>query len=297
MIDTSTVHEMRAPAWLIRVLNDTPAARRVHRLWQWMVVSLSCLSGCANWGQVADNATQPLRAAGNLLGRAGDRFGDVFEWHSTQHRNPRNLPAHQGQMAELARQSAPLQSPPSAAATTQAGAFSLPISQPTATQAIHNTPSAAEKPPESLSVPSAPPAVEILPAPSAELQSISHSRSPALPVQGTAAIASSTMNSWCRVRIRNVSQQSVSKVAVTVNSPESVPLVSKEGDAVSAPVTGKMEFAPVAQVGSQEEVILVIGVGTNQQPSHRLRVQVRDGMGGSNQDVQARWQVSIEAIE
>lgn len=82
-----------------------------------------------------------------------------------------------------------------------------------------------------------------------------------------------------------------------MNSPENVMLVSKDGDNVSAPVTGKMEFAPVAQVGPSEEVILVIGVGAVEQRGNRLRVQVRDGLGGSNQDVQARWQVAIEAVE
>lgn len=86
-------------------------------------------------------------------------------------------------------------------------------------------------------------------------------------------------------------------MAVTVNSPENAKLVSKDGDNVSEAVTGKMEFAPVAQVGPREEVILVIGVGAAEQHGNRLRVQVRDGLGGSNQEVQARWQVAIEAIE
>ena len=86
-------------------------------------------------------------------------------------------------------------------------------------------------------------------------------------------------------------------MAVTVNSPENAKLVSKDGDSVSAAVSGKMEFAPVAQVGPSEEVILVIGVGAAEQRGNRLRVQVRDGLGGSNQDVQARWQVVIEAME
>lgn len=86
-------------------------------------------------------------------------------------------------------------------------------------------------------------------------------------------------------------------MAVTVNSPENAKLVSKDRDSVSDAVAGKMEFAPVAQVGPSEEVILVIGVAATEQRGNRLRVQVRDGLGGSNQDVQARWQVTIEAIE
>ncbi len=297
MTTFSPVTEVRGPSWLLEILDESSAARRVHRWWQWVVLSLGCVSGCASWGQVADNVTQPLRSTGNLLARAGDQVGDLFESNPNRQRNPANLPANQGLTPGLASHAAPPQKLPTTSATAQAGAISLPISKPTATQAIHNTPAPNGKPPESLSVPPAPPAVELLPAPPTDLQSISHSR----PVDAKGALASSVTNSeitnWCRIRIRNIGQQPAPQVAVTVNAPENVKLVSKEGGSVSDSVSGKMAFAPVAEVGSNEEVILVIGVGTAEQRGNRLRVQVRDGLGGSNQDVQARWQVTIEAIE
>ena len=288
--------ELRGPSWLLDLLDESPEARRVHRWWQWAVLSLGCVSGCASWEQVAHNTTQPLRATGNLLARTSDRVGDLFEPHSTRHRNPANLPAHQGLSPASANQIASLQKAPIASPTTQAGANLPTVSRPAATQAIHKTPAANERQREFLSVPSAPPAVELLPAPPAELQQISNSR-PVPTTPATSAAANAGISTWCRVRIRNISQQAVPQVAVTVNSPENAKLVSKDGDNVSAAVTGKMEFAPVAQVGPSEEVILVIGLGTTEQRGNRLRVQVRDGLGGSNQDVQARWQVTIEAIE
>ena len=58
-----------------------------------------------------------------------------------------------------------------------------------------------------------------------------------------------------------------------------------------------MEFAPVAQVSANEEVILLIGVATTDERANRLRVQVRDAQGGTNQELQARWQIAIEAAE
>ena len=297
MTSLSPMSGIRGPSWLLEIMDESAAARRVHRWWQWAVLSLGCVSGCASWEQIASNTPQPLRATGNLLARTGDRVGDLFELHSTRHRNPENLPAHQTHARELSSQAAPLASGPLTSATSQAGAISLPVSKPTATQAIHNTPAAAEKPRESLSVPAAPPAVELLPAPPADVRPIAHSRPVAAKGPATPSATSSGSTTWCRVRIRNVSQQPVSQVAVTVNSPENAKLVSKDGDSVSAPSSGKMEFAPVAQVGSQEEVILVIGVEATEQRSNRLRVQVRDGLGGSNHDVQARWHVAIEALE
>lgn len=305
MTMNSPPSELRCPSWLLDVLDDSSAARRVHRWWQWAVLSLGCVSGCASWGEVAHNTTQPLRATGNLLARTGDRVGDLFESHSTRHRNPENLPAHQGLTAGSASQTASLQKAPKPSTTAQAGATLPTVSQPAAMQAIHNTPAANERPRESLSVPTAPPAtelqpappaVELLPAPPSGVQTISNSR-PAPVTSATSAAANAGISTWCRVRIRNISQQAVPQVTVTLNSPENVNLVSKDGDNVSAPVAGKMEFAPVAQVGPREEVILVIGLGATEQRGNRLRVQVRDGLGGSNQEVQSRWQVAIEAIE
>lgn len=294
--------ELRGPSWLLDVLEDSPAARRVHGWWQWAVLSLGCVSGCASWDQVVDNTAQPLRATGNFLARTGDRVGDLFESKGTRHRNPENLPAHQGLTPVPANQVASLQKAPATSATTQTGATLPTVSQPAAMQAIHKTPVANERPPESLTVPSAPPAappaVELLPAPPADLKPISNSRPvPVAPATSSSSVASAEISTWCRVRIRNISSQAVPQVAVTVNSPEGANLVSKDGNTVSAPTTGKMEFAPIPQVGSGEEVILVIGVAASGQQGQRLRVQVRDGLGGSNQDVQARWNVAIEAIE
>lgn len=308
MTTFSPMSEVRGPRWLLDVLDDSPAARRVHRWWQWAALSLGCLSGCATWGQVADTATQPLRATGNMMAQAGDRVGDLFESNSTRHRNPENLPSHQALAPRLAQLPAPQNGPVNSTAA-QAGATSLPVSPPAAMQAIHKAPGAAEKPRESLSVPSAPPAsdlqqtpsdVELLPAPPAATQPINSvqpiSNSQPAAAKPTAVTAAS-VKTWCRIRIRNVSQQAVPRVAVTVNSPENVPLVSKDGESISPTVAGKMEFAPVPEVGSSEEIILIIGLATDQPKSNRLRIQVRDGLGGSNQDVQARWQVTIEAMD
>lgn len=290
MASFSSVCERRAPNWLTEVLDDSAAARRVHRWWQWAVLSLGCVSGCASWEQVADNAAQPLRTTGNLLARTGDRVGDLFESRPSRHRNPANLPAHQGLTPRLANQAPTPPRPPITSGTAQAGGTLATSSQPAASQAIHNAPAPVEKPRESLSVPTAPPAVELLPAPPATLQPISNSR-PAPTAEN------SGITTWCRVRVRNISGKAAPQVAVTVNSPENAKLVSKDGNVVSAPVAGKMEFAPVAQVGPSEEVILVIGVAATEQKAHRLRVQVRDGLGGSNHEVQARWNVAIEALE
>lgn len=308
MTTFSPVTEVHGPRWLLDVLDDSPAARRVHRWWQWVALSLGCLSGCATWNEFADTATQPLRATGNMMAQAGDRVGDLFESNSTHHRNPENLPSHQALNTRLAQQPAP-QKAPTTSTTAQAGATSLPVSPPAAMQAIHKTPAATERPRESLSVPSAPPAVELqhtpgdvelLPAPPANAPSISNVQPISNSQPATAkptVVTAESVKTWCRIRIRNVSQQAVPRVAVTVNSPEDVPLVSKDGESISPAIAGKMEFAPVPEVGTNEEIILIIGLATDKPKSNRLRVQVRDGLGGSNQDVQARWQVAIEAME
>lgn len=274
-------------------VNGSATSRlRVRDFWPCAALSLACVTGCSSWDQFAQNATQPLRSTGNLLARTGDQVGDMFESHSTKGRNPDNLPAHQGLRPSVARQDAPPKVPMTSGATPAAA--TLPTaSQPKAMQAIHSTPNAAEKLPETLTVPKTATGVELLPAPPAELQPISHSR-PAPTVVAATPLAIST---WCRVRIRNIGQQATPQVAVTVHSPEGASLVSKEGNAVSAPTPGKMEFAPVPQVGAGEEVILLIGLVQGEPRGQRLRVQVRDGLGGSNHDVQARWQVAIEAAE
>lgn len=316
MTTFSSVSELRGPSWLLEVMDDSPAARRVHRWWQWAALSLGCVSGCASWDQFADTAAQPLRSTGELMSRTGDRVGEMFDPRSTRHRNPANLPTNQSLTSHLAQQSPP-RKVPMTSQTSQASATSTAASEP-ASQAIHKTTEATEPRHTPYSIPKAPPAVEsqsspgsveLLPAPSPFIQPISNSQlaaaKPSSPVtekaattEKTSAVATAaSVKTWCRVRIRNISKQPVPQVAVTVVSPVNTPLVSKDGESVSATAAGKMEFAPVPQVAPSEEVILVIGLATDDPQSTRLRVQVRDGLGGSNQDVQARWQVAIEPLD
>jgi hypothetical protein len=106
-----------------------------------------------------------------------------------------------------------------------------------------------------------------------------------------------TKATWCRVRIRNISEQVTTHVAVTVTSPTNAPLLSKSGDVVSNPAIGPMEFASVEQVAPRDEIILMVGVASPDAKDHRLRVQIRDAQGGSHAEVQSRWQVTIEAVE
>jgi hypothetical protein len=106
-----------------------------------------------------------------------------------------------------------------------------------------------------------------------------------------------TKATWCRVRIRNISEQVTTHVAVTVTSPTNAPLLSKSGDVVSNPAIGPMEFAAVEQVAPRDEIILMVGVASPDAKDHRLRVQIRDAQGGSHAEVQSRWQVTIEAVE
>lgn len=112
MTNLSPASELRGPSWLLSVVDDSSAARRVHRWWQWAVLSLGCVSGCASWSEVAHNSTQPLRATGNLLTHTGDRISELFEPKSTCHRNPENLPAYRGLAAGSASQTALLQKAP-----------------------------------------------------------------------------------------------------------------------------------------------------------------------------------------
>ena len=101
---------------------------------------------------------------------------------------------------------------------------------------------------------------------------------------------------WCRIRVRNTSQQPATQVSVSVIGPASAQLVSHDGKGVSTPVS-RMDFAPVPTVAPGEEVILVTGVLSKDETSNRVRVQVRDAQGGANQELQTRWQVTIEPVE
>ena len=58
-----------------------------------------------------------------------------------------------------------------------------------------------------------------------------------------------------------------------------------------------MVFTAIPQVGPNEEVVVTVGVAAADNHSNRLRVQVRDALGGTNQEVQSRWKVTLEAAE
>ena len=104
---------------------------------------------------------------------------------------------------------------------------------------------------------------------------------------------------WCRVRVRNVGSQAATQVSVSVTSPANATakLYAADGGTTSPAAAGRMDFAPIAQVGPNEEVIITVGVVAADELSNRLRVQVRDALGGTNQDVQSRWKVTIEAAD
>jgi hypothetical protein len=146
----------------------------------------------------------------------------------------------------------------------------------------------------------APANVELLPAPPVSPTSATQAApvvTPTTPVSMPPITEAPANTTWCRIRVRNIGTQPATQVAVIVSSPANAPVVSKEGETVSAPTTGKMEFAPVAQMGVNEEIILLVGVATADERANRLRVQVRDAQGGSNQELQARWKIAIEAAE
>ncbi|MBC7816557.1 MAG: hypothetical protein IAG10_06695 [Planctomycetaceae bacterium] len=233
----------------------------------WAAVSLGCVSGCASWDQMAQNIAHPWRASGDMIARTNDRVSDAWDSEATRSRKTKSAPASQ-----LAQKASPT--------TPTANPTVLPASMPVSAPVKPLTPAPAD--------------VELLPAP------------PVSPTSATAAAPASTTAStneapanttWCRVRVRNIGSQPATQVAVSVSSPAHAPLVSKEGTVVSRPTQGKMEFAPVAQVGAKEEVILLVGVATSDERANRLRVQIRDAQGGTNQELQARWQIAIEAAE
>ena len=104
---------------------------------------------------------------------------------------------------------------------------------------------------------------------------------------------------WCRVRVRNIGTQPATQVAVSITSPANAQakLLTSDNGTTSPAVDGRMDFAPIAQVAPNEEIIVMVGVVAADERSNRLRVQVRDAQGGTNQDVQSRWKVTIEAAE
>lgn len=104
---------------------------------------------------------------------------------------------------------------------------------------------------------------------------------------------------WCRVRVRNIGTQPATQVTVSLTSPANAQakLLTSDNGTTSPAVDGRMDFAPIAQVAPNEEIIVMVGVVAADERSNRLRVQVRDAQGGTNQDVQSRWKVTIEAAD
>ena len=239
----------------------------------WAALSLGCVSGCASWDQMAQNVSHPWRASGDMIARTNERLEDVWESGTMRSTKPKNAPTQQ-----LAHNANPTQ--------RTVNATARPSNSP------------AQEPVKPLTP--APANVELLPAPPVSPTSATAAApvviqaSPMTKPPTTEAPANTT---WCKVRVRNIGSQPATQVAVIISSPANAPLVSKEGETVSQPTTGKMEFAPVAQMGVNEEIILLVGVATADERANRLRVQVRDAQGGSNQELQARWQIAIEAAE
>lgn len=239
----------------------------------WAALSLGCVSGCASWDQMTQNVAHPLRASGDMIARTNERLADVWDSGTTRSPKPRNAPSQQ-----LANNGSP--------------------THPTANSATRPSSTPSQAPVKPLTP--APDNVELLPAPPVSPTSASAAApvvtQPA-PMTKSPATEAPANTTWCKVRVRNIGSQPATQVAVIISSPANAPLVSKEGETVSAPTTGKMEFAPVAQMGVNEEIILLVGVATTDERANRLRVQVRDAQGGSNQELQARWQIAIEAAE
>ncbi len=239
----------------------------------WAALSLGCVSGCASWDQMAQNVAHPWRASGDMIAHSNERLEDVWEAGTTRSTKPKNAPAQQ-----LAHNASPTNS--TANATTQ------PSNPPSPAPIKPLTPAPAN--------------VELLPAPPVSPTAASVAApvvAQAAPTTKSPTTEAPANTTWCKVRVRNIGSQPATQVAVIISSPANAPLVSKDGETVSAPTTGKMEFAPVAEMAANEEIILLVGVATADERANRLRVQVRDAQGGSNQELQARWKIAIEAAE
>lgn len=102
---------------------------------------------------------------------------------------------------------------------------------------------------------------------------------------------------WCRVRVRNIGTQAAKQVALSVSAPPNAQLLAADGRVIPSQKNGNMEFTAIPQVGPNEEVVVTVGVAASDNTSNRLRVQVRDALGGTNQEVQQRWKVTLEASE
>ncbi len=113
----------------------------------------------------------------------------------------------------------------------------------------------------------------------------------------TAKNAALTYTTWCRVRVRNTGTQAATQVALSVTAPPNAQLLATDGRVLPSQTNGHMVFTAIPQVGPNEEVVVTVGVAAADNHSNRLRVQVRDALGGTNQEVQSRWKVTLEAAE
>jgi hypothetical protein len=102
---------------------------------------------------------------------------------------------------------------------------------------------------------------------------------------------------WCRVRLRNVSSQPLTQVAVTMTTPPVTQLVASVEPPAQQTVRTRMDYPAITQVAPNEEVTFRVGIVATDESTRRLRIQVRDAQGGSNQEVQARWQVTIDPVD
>ena len=109
--------------------------------------------------------------------------------------------------------------------------------------------------------------------------------------------AALTYTTWCRVRVRNTGPQAATQVALSVSAPPNAQLLATDGRVLPSQANGRMDFTAIPQVGPNEEVVVTVGVAAADNHSNRLRVQVRDALGGTNQEVQSRWKVTLEAAE
>ena len=120
---------------------------------------------------------------------------------------------------------------------------------------------------------------------------------PASASNATAKNAALTYTTWCRVRVRNTGTQAATQVALSVTAPPNAQLLATDGRVLPSQANGHMDFTAIPQVGPNEEVVVTVGVAAADNHSNRLRVQVRDALGGTNQEVQSRWKVTLEAAE
>lgn len=307
-----------ASNWMLESLREGWNDRSRRRGWAWAAVAAGCLTGCATVEDFGQAAAQPFQAGGDLLARAGDRVSDA--WESRMRPSPKcpNGPATQS--SQLANR---MPNPAASTSATQLAGHTAPAASGGANQqasAVEMLPpppvtrGAGSEMPNAVAVPKTIPSdlpAKALPAapgnPEANSSRAADAPAPISPDVTTAKPISLTKQvsppaadienvAWCRVRVRNASDRPATQVAVSIIGPQGAELVSHDGNTPAAP-SARMDFAAVPQVGPGEEVVLIAGVLSAVPESNRVRVQVRDAQGGTHQEVQARWQVTIEPID